>query len=388
MEGNKIVDRKSRDQAWDGSIFGLSASTIKTIEFLAICLGIAAICYEVFIAIPEERAYQRESTYVQLNTSIGLLAVSDDKETASPIIQNVLNSMYQNNFPMKGLAAPYTRFSMAEFPGVDWREVNDFDCSDQMIGNIQDREEDKTRFHLCTQLRGTNFSGASLWNATFRYSDLREVDFISADLSEARIENSVVSGSKFLEDVELRGIVIEYSDFSKTHFEPGARIRCGVRYKNCPKLFRTDFSDEADMDGVTFSGTKIDQVDFTKAKLNEAKFDCDGPRHNPQCTSLKNVCLEKAELEKAKFKDVKISNTDFTGANLTDADFDNVQFENVIFPQINEIEERSIDLDPISKKSLEANHQSVLVSEDQREIPCHPAWHAEIRKWSNKFILP
>ncbi len=293
---------------------------------------------------------------------------------------------------MTDIVVPGTIFYMAEFDDAGWQRVNmnkvEFRCSDQADDKIKGWKDGDPKIPLCTQMKKVDFTGASLRNAKFKYTDLREANFTAADLSEARIYNSIVSGgAKFLEGnlLRLRGIDIKNSDFTNAQFSPNAKFRCTVKNKKCVKLYQSDFS-LAEMNGVKFWGAKIEEVDFTGAYLEGARFDCESDRNGEKPrTVLKNVCLQNAMLAGARFEGVKISNADFTGADLTDAKFKNVEFDRVVFTE--EQEKTAKEFDKKSRDSLQKARREKLISEDSKEIPCSSDWDLHIKGWKDRFAL-
>ena len=290
---------------------------------------------------------------------------------------------------MTGIAVPGTIFRMVAFENVDWRGVNmketEFACSDQVDDRINDWAERSPKVSLCTRLKRANFTGASLREARFDYADLRNADFTAAILSEASIHNSVVSGTKFLEGVSLKGITINRSEFTRVKFSSKAKFRCTTMNKECPLLRRSDFS-SAEMNDVLFRGTELDRVDLSGAKLKKVRFDCESKRGGKQpCTMLDSVCFRGADLTRAEFVGTTISMTDFTGANLAGANFSDVKFDRVVLTRE---QEAAVEFgDERSRVRLHNARQEALVSENQDEIPCSPEWNRKIKGWKDRFAL-
>ncbi len=403
-----MVNRETKEHSCQ-PILGLSRKTVKTIQFLAAVIGVMGVVIGFGFTIYEIQIQQRQRQ-LQLNTTLGNLAAQEKPEITSSFIHNNLKWMYREDFPITDINVTGTEFYMAKFENVDWQRVAmnevEFACDDQAYGKISDWEEGDSKIPLCTRLKGADFTGASLREASFSYADLRGADFTAVNLSKAKIHDSVVSGAKFLEGIHLHGIEIEGSDFTNAQFSPEAKLRCTARNKVCVRLKRSDFS-SAVMNDILIRGAEIDRVDFTNAKLEKARFDCEGGRDDGDrpCTILENSCGKGTVLTKARFKGIKISNVDFTGANLTKtrfedttisnvdftgadltgAKFDNVQFDRV---ELTKEQEKTVKkLDDVSLASLHRERREALEYSDSDEIPCSEDWNLDIKGWKDKFAL-
>ncbi len=420
-----MSNRKSEENSYSQFILGLSPKTVRTVNFivgifgiLGILIGVAFALHEIRVIFPQEREEYKSQIKaikdiqkLQLNAAVANLAVQEKPNITSPYIQNNLEMLRREGVPTTGIAAPGTRFTMAEFEDVDWQGVimggAEFVCSVQEYYKITNWEDGDPRIPLCTRLKKADFTGASLREAGFNYADLRGVNFTAADLSKAKIDHSVASsGAKFLEDVRLLGIEIKNSDFSGAQFGTDAEFKCTVNNKKCVKLRRSDFS-SAVMNDVRFRGAKIDGVDFIGAELKGAQFGCgSAPDGDERCTKIEHTCfsraalaevrfrgvaisnvdLSRADLTRARFENTAISNTVFSGATLVGARFEDVRFKNVVFPR--ELS-ASAQFDSASAASLEGERVQALDGPNSRpdERPCTTAWRDKLGAWKRAVVF-
>lgn len=381
---------------------------IRLCEFIAVLVGVGAILIEFFVIQQIERDRYRTQTEIELNNSIGLLAVNKKKDIASPYIQNTVTLMNDGGYSMEGIALDGTKFYSVKLAEVPWKNVvfDDvyFDCIQSEEGDMRN---DDRKTSLCNKLRSADFSSAILDDVEFRNADLSDADFRNAYFRESTIKDSWASGAEFM-GAEFRGGGIILSNFSNAEFEK-TKFHCPIDSRaqllidDCPELKKSDFSNSK-MKGVRFEGAKITDVDFSGANtyLNETKFVCDGRNNDAICTELENVCLAGAKLDKAKFiggdsitrvvlsnvilsgadltraefKNVAISNVDFTGAtNISKASFKNVSFEKVILDEF-QMESFSKEFDKeILERLRKANNKDWKKEMKPDEIPCTPEWH-------------
>lgn len=372
--------------------------TARLIEFYAVFIGVLAILAEFFIIQRLEIKETRTQEELILNFAIGVLAVQENSEITSPIIQNGLKWMDEKDFPMDRLNLQGIEFVMAEFDNIKWKNVIfediDFYCSDETYDKLRRSRKGIPGSSLCTRLKKADFTGSILDDVGFNYADLRGAKFTNSYISDSEIEDSWASGAEFLKNIEMRAIEISRSDFTNTKFGPGAKFGCSRKY--CSELKNTDFS-HSSMEEVRFRGTDIDGVDFTRNDLNRAVFDCDGINGDIKCTELVSVCLQDANLERAEFigenqKKVFLSNIDFSRTNLSKAKFENVvisnvdftdaniegaRFRNVVFENVS-LSYSQIDTKYFDKESLKNLNFSILKDWKKEiapdELPCTLDW--------------
>lgn len=405
MADTANVKGTGRWHEWLKKCFRNNRDMIRLCEFIAVLIGVGAIMIEFFYFQQIERDRYRTQTEIELNNSIGLLAVNKNKDVASPYIQNTVTLMNGGGYSMEGIALDGTEFYSVKLAEVPWKNVVfedvDFDC---IQSEERDMQNDDRKTSLCNNLREADFSSAILDDVKFRNADLIDADFSNAYFSESWINDSWASGANFI-GAELRGVKISESNFRHAKVYDGTKIRCSVGREDCSELKTSDFSDSI-LNDVNIRGTEISDSDFTKTYLKKVTFDCDGIK----CTKLENVCLKDAKLEEARFtgkdsenrvvlsnvnlsgadltraefENVDISNVDFTGADLKDTDFRNVTFFNVI---LSESQIDAADFQDEYPSSLES-----AIDDYWREwrkelspdvLPCTSEWH----QWLNG-ILP
>ncbi|MCY4287881.1 MAG: pentapeptide repeat-containing protein [Aestuariivita sp.] len=369
------------------SILGLTPRSVKTIRFILSILGFFGLLAGLggtVLTLQEQEKQQR----IQISAAIANTAAQGIDEITSPFIHYGLHQMYEQEFPMRGITASGTLFLMAEFENVSWHDVRmdkvEFACNDQAYDRIDDWDEDDPKNPFCARLKGADFTGAYLRKARWDSADLRDAKFTSADLTEAQILDSVATNAKFLEGVQLRGITIKNSDFTKAKFSPEAKLNCTVMNEECALLQRSDFT-SAVMNDVLFRGVEINRVDFSNAPMEKVEFDCERERNGKHpCTTLKEVCFASTNLARAVFENTKIENVDFTGADLKNARFKNVEFDDVV---LSEEQEATAKFDPISLMSLRNARRNQLSSRNAGEVPCSLEWSRHIKAWKNRFGL-
>ncbi len=222
------------------------------------------------------------------------------------------------------------------------------------------------------------------------HTDLRDTTFCNTDLTRSKIENSHLSGAKFLGNkIKLRAVQVKSSYLAGAKFSPKAKFRCTLEKRKCAQLKQSDFSLTTMVD-VLFRGAEVEQVDFTGANLHRADFDCDRVMgYVTKCTVLKNLCLQDADFTGATFKGksenerIKISNIDFSSADFTDAEFENVEFKNVVFPE--KLQKSVKKFDDVSRDSLKEAKTETLYIEKGQEIPCTEEWRKELTEWMGPF---
>jgi|GEM_PF-5637713 len=141
-------------------------------------------------------------------------------------------------------------------------------------------------------LRGTNFSGANLWQATLQGSVAIGANLSRANLTEANMKR-----------MNLRHTDISKSDLSKASLQ---NSKLNYAKLSGAKLWRANLADtelkEADLQGANLS----------EANLKEAYL---------RSTVLIGANLMRANLQQANLKGANLSGADLRGANLRDVQY-------------------------------------------------------------------
>jgi uncharacterized protein YjbI with pentapeptide repeats len=148
-------------------------------------------------------------------------------------------------------------------------------------------------------------------------SDLKIIDFTSADLSQANLSNLDLRGAKFT-SANLSGANLSGSNLSGLDLKgvnlTGANLRGA-------KLIKTDLSyldlyqvnlSQADLTKAELTGTTLEKADLTNATLDQA---------NLSMTNLKGAILTQAKLNKATLTETDLSQADLTQAEAEEASF-------------------------------------------------------------------
>ncbi len=162
-----------------------------------------------------------------------------------------LASVFALSFAMSGEAASAAPNCQSDpSAGIDWQE-----CSKKLL-----------------ILRGSDLSGANLFETDFTSTDLRETNLVAANLEKANLVRASLA------DSNAKGAKFD-------------RI----------EAYRTDFR-RMDAQGATFASAELQRSNFGGANLTDADF-------------------TKAELGRAEFKEATVTGSKFSLANLARADF-------------------------------------------------------------------
>ncbi len=227
--------------------------------------------------------------------------------------------------------------------------------------------------NLCnSKCVGAIFSGADLTEAWLTHADLSRADLTGADLTGARLRFAMLRGSKAAETVfehadlsdanceeaDLSGSDLCHSRLHRTDFTRanlsdaaiekawGRNVRAvgaNVERLRGAKAVLTlaDFSEShgleavfefADLHGVSFARSSLNQAEFSSAYLGNANFDAatiKEARFNEACmrhASMFRCNLYEASLEKADLTLANLSESNLFGATLIDTVIEKTNF--------------------------------------------------------------
>lgn len=205
-----------------------------------------------------------------------------------------------------------------------------------------------------------SFAGATLTNATFERARLGQPEFAGATLAGASFKDALLGAARFAAKpqgpgaADLTGVDFDNADLMAADFTgadltvckmPARPPRFGrtverrtrfVRAKLTSRFLGNDWSfidatdaaididasiesarlraEEAILPKIVFAGRNLTGADFTRAKMQEARF---------------GGCV----LVEASFDDAMLEGADFTGANLEDANFNNAKLPSSVFAE-------------------------------------------------------
>jgi uncharacterized protein YjbI with pentapeptide repeats len=179
-------------------------------------------------------------------------------------------------------------------------------------------------------LRYRNFKGASMsasnfFESHFEGSDLRDVNFSSANLRGAWFDgqygNDDITTANFT-DTDLAAVEIHNMDLSGNDLTGVGNLGDGGGFHS------------SNLSGTDFSGVNITDTFFESSNLTGADF---SSTTNPNSfvsfegSNLTNTDFTGASLVSGQFIGVSGSNTDFTNANLTGADFSGHSLTSIVW---------------------------------------------------------
>ena len=97
---------------------------------------------------------------------------------------------------------------------------------------------------------------------------------------------------------------------------------------------------EAHLSRADFTGAWLDNADFFRADLRDAKFECD--KSGANCTQLRRTLLVAAELQRASLKGAQMQDAALDAAHLQDAKLDGANLQSASFGGA-ELERASLD---------------------------------------------
>lgn len=164
-----------------------------------------------------------------------------------------------------------------------------------------------------------NLSGIDLSGAYLEYANLTNTNFTGANLEGAIIVKAKIIGTNFsqanLKDANLGASAIENADFSDADLTNAVLGKANIKRS---RFHRSRIVERQD----AFLDTQFEEVDFTEAILDKAKF---------FTSDLSKCCFSKARLPEATFMECQLLDSDFSEAILDGTNLIEVAADKAIF---------------------------------------------------------
>lgn len=190
---------------------------------------------------------------------------------------------------------------------------------------LEGREGKRANFRNA-DLRGVDFGGMHLAEASFRganvagvnfsNADLRGADLAEADLQRANLRNAFLMGANFAR-ANLRYADLQAADLGSANF--GAAQMEGASLMNA-KLHASNLR-EADLRGAVMRHAILTEANFRGANLREAIL---------EDANLTQADCRDTNFENALFERTTIQDAIFRGANLTGVDMNKADFSTAL----------------------------------------------------------
>lgn len=232
------------------------------------------------------------------------------------------NRRQAERYDVQQVQEPY---SISESPKTDKKmTAEEFKAEVEEIQELRkqfpngDYEIKKTKVLASTEhpeiLRGLDLSGIKLIGCDLRGLDLRLACFDSTNLKKTFLNASNLEGASF-NGADLSNASLQDCNLKGASFNPSSGGEATLL--NFTNLRRTNLEgaqfQEAAIDGSFFSGSLMNEANFSKAKIRFSQF-----------TPYKNAAgLLRSSLRGVNFANAEIQHSRFSGANLAEANFTN-----------------------------------------------------------------
>ncbi len=218
---------------------------------------------------------------------------------------------------LKGLNLDGFTIKNVDLDGADLEGVTIkntvFENTNLVDANLKGSTIKNTNFTRTSRLSGANFKDATLENVDFDNTVATKIIFDKADLKAVKSNGSMTSAN-------FKGATVVDSKFKGVIFGETGMLLDGSKTKSSAgsdftgsKLRNVDFSKAMFNQKPVFLNATIENVDFSRSSLIEAKF---------TKATIKNVDFSEASLLETKFTEASISRgSKFNNANLMDTVF-------------------------------------------------------------------
>jgi uncharacterized protein YjbI with pentapeptide repeats len=152
----------------------------------------------------------------------------------------------------------------------------------------------------------------TLTSAQIKNEDITNINVRSFAANESRLENIIANKVK-LENTNFTDVLIIDSELTAAAMSDASWRRVQIKTSRCGGLQLQ----ASDLKDVTFTGCKLNLVNFRQSKLTNVAFeDCILDEADFNAAELKNVYFHKCLLDKAEFSNSKLSKVDFRTSDI------------------------------------------------------------------------